>query len=185
MAKDSAKDDIKDILLSMVDVQISQIEHYQVQRSTVSNLLVITSAALLAFVTFDKSLNSSDLPLTILLALLGPFGFAFCTKYRERNDMHHALYKSYIAKIDELVLDSTLLSDIKKKVDEKHADDYPRMKKGYLKRMRISNLWRVFHVLIFILGVFLSFLAYYRPVNQTEVQPMIVAPTPSPVISAR
>jgi hypothetical protein len=173
MAKDSEKENLKDILLSLIDVQISHIEHYQTQRSTVSNLLIITSAALLAFITFDKSLNSTDLPLTILLALLGPFGFAFCSKYLERGALHYALYEKYRDTLDTEVLDSTLVGDIKKDLDEEHAKEFPWLKKRI---MKISNLWKMFHGLIFALGLFLTIIAWFYPIHQTDARPSIVAP---------
>jgi hypothetical protein len=59
------KDDVKEVLLKLMQEYFNQIRHYDTQRSTVSNLLVVVSAAILAFVTYDKALTRSDLPLTV------------------------------------------------------------------------------------------------------------------------
>lgn len=82
------KADVKDVLGKFIQEHYSQLRHYETQRSTVSNLLVIVAATILAFITYNKALTRSDLPLTIMLFMIELVGAAFCIKYYERGDIN-------------------------------------------------------------------------------------------------
>src|SRR3712207_1575685 len=84
----SYNDDAKDVLWKFYQDYLTQMRHYEMQRSTVTNLLLLVAAAVLAFITYDKVLSRSDLPLTGLLVIIGLFGAAFSLKHYERTSFH-------------------------------------------------------------------------------------------------
>ena len=63
--------DLKETLWRLYEDHYTQVRHYETQRSTVTNLLLTIAAALLAFITYDKALTRSDIPLTCLLFVIG------------------------------------------------------------------------------------------------------------------
>jgi TctA family transporter len=105
-------EDAKNVLLAFLKEYYARLQHYETQRSAVSNLLVIIAAAILAFVTYDKALTLADLLLTILLFVVGLFGAAFVAKYYERSARYFERIKSIRTKLDELLFQSRLLNDL-------------------------------------------------------------------------
>lgn len=154
------REDAKDVLLALHQEYFAQIRHYDTQRSTVSNLLVIVAAAILAFVTFDKALTPSDLPLTFLLFIIGLFGAAFCIKYYERAALNSERFHGYQRKLDEVLFNSQLIHPIREETDKKHAEEFPRLYgKGNLSWVKVNRLWVIFHLLVSLLGLILTILA--------------------------
>lgn len=125
-------EDVKDVLGRFLQEHYSQLRHYETQRSTVSNLLVIIAAAILAFVTYDKALTWADLPLTILLCIMGLFGAAFCAKYYERSAMYYDRIKQCRDKLDEVLFESKLLNNLRDEANRQHAEEFPRFQGGKL-----------------------------------------------------
>lgn len=156
MDKQNAKD-----LLAFNSEQYARLQHYETQRSTVSNLLVIIAAAILAFVTFDRALTIADLPLTTLLLFMGLFGAAFCAKYYERSAQQSDRIKATRLKLDELLFDSALLDRLRDQADAEHALEFPGFHKGRFSWWKIYRLWITFHLFIALLGLILTVLVYF------------------------
>jgi hypothetical protein len=156
-------DDVKDVLLELHKEHYAQIRHYETQRSTVSNLLVIIAAALLAFITFDKSLAWSDLPLTGMVTLVGLFGAAFCLKFYERATVNSYRVRGYRARLDAELFSSCLVQPLIEEANEKQQEKFPNLYEGTLEWVKVHRLWMVFHLLISILGLVLTFLAIFYP----------------------
>src|SRR5438128_7077133 len=104
--------DQREVLVGLLKEHYNHVSHYETQRSTVSNLIVIVAAAILAFVTHDNALTGSDLPLAFLLLLVGVFGIAFAAKYYERTKANADRYYKYRDKLDELFFDSKVLNAV-------------------------------------------------------------------------
>lgn len=156
-------EDVKDVLLRLMQEHFNQIRHYDTQRSTVSNLVVVVSAAILAFVSYDKMLTRSDLPLTILLSVVGFFGAAFCIKYYERAALNSARFHRYQEKVDEVLFDSDLLQTLRSETDRKHDKEFYQFRKGKLSWVKVNRLWVIFHLFISLLGLILTSLAIFWP----------------------
>ena len=62
---------IKDILVPLIQMNYTHMEHYHNQRSTFSNLLVIVATAIFAVVGFDKAIDKSDILPIAFLILVG------------------------------------------------------------------------------------------------------------------
>ena len=157
------KNDVKDALLTYLQEQYSQLRHYETQRSTVSNLLVIIAAAILAFVTFDKALTHADLPLTILLLVIGVFGAAFCLKYYERCTKYYHRIQTCRYRLDQHLFETTrLLETVRTEADQEHAKEHPAFHGGKLSWVKVYRLWIIFHLFVALLGLILTTLAIFR-----------------------
>ena len=163
------KNDVKEVLLRLIQEYFSQIRHYDTQRSTISNLLVIVSAAILAFVTYDKAFTKSDLPLTVLLFLIGLFGAGSCLKYYERAAFNSGRFRSYREKLDEVLFDSKLIRVLREEADKQHNKDFHMLREGTLSWVKVHRLWIIFHLLIALLGLILTVSAIFWPTASAPV----------------
>lgn len=62
--------------------------HHEAQRTTVSNLIIFTSAGISSIISLDRDLTLDDLPLTCFIIFLGLFGVVFSIKYGFRIGYH-------------------------------------------------------------------------------------------------
>jgi hypothetical protein len=157
-----SNDHSKDVLLSLLQNYYSRLEHYETQWSTVSNLLVIVAAAILAFVTFDQKLTLADLPLTLLLSFMGIFGAGFCAKIHERSARIYVRVQGLRKALDETLFNSPVIEKIRDEADQRHAKTFPRFQdSGSLSWVKVHGLWITFHVFIALLGFILTALIYF------------------------
>lgn len=170
------KDALIDILWKMYEEHVTEGRHHETQRATVTNLVIAIAAGILALVTFDKAITLIDLPLTIFLIFLGVFGAAFSSKYYERFELHMKRAKEYRNALDDLL--STQVDDskrflkgLKKAADEAHEQSFLATSQGktnwqrwmtFIYRRGLYQLWISFHLLITLLGLVLSILAFFR-----------------------
>jgi hypothetical protein len=153
-----SKDYTKDVLLSLLQNYYSRLEHYETQWSTVSNLLVIVAAAILAFVTFDQKLTVADLPLTLLLIFMGFFGAVFCEKLYERSLRIYVRVDLIRKALDEMLC-SAVIEKIRDAGDQRHAKSFPWLHDtGRLSWVKVHRLWIAFHIFIALLGLILTVL---------------------------
>jgi hypothetical protein len=157
------KKDAKEILWGLYQDQYTHIRHYDSQRSTVTNLLIVIAAALLTFVTYDKTINRADIPLTGMLCIIGLFGVIFSIKYRERISINFQRLMVYRDKLDELLFDSKLIRVLDEEADRLHDKKFPRLHAGYLSSVKVNRLWLVLHMLISLIGLVLTVWAIFWP----------------------
>lgn len=155
-------DHTKDVLLSLLQNYYSRLAHYETQWSTVSNLLVIVAAAILAFVTFDQKLTLADLPLTLLLSFMGIFGAGFCAKIYERSARIYVRVQGIRKALDETLFDSPMIKKLRDEADQRHAKNFIRFQDcGTLSWVQVHRLWITFHAFIAVLGFILTALIYF------------------------
>jgi hypothetical protein len=75
--------------------------HQESQRSTATNLVLVVAAAILSIITISKSIDMTDLPLTIFLVVLGVFGAILSMKHYERFARHQTLAGAYRVALDK------------------------------------------------------------------------------------
>jgi hypothetical protein len=156
------RENAKDVLLGFLKEYYARLQHYETQRSTVSNLLVVIAPAILAFVTFDRALTLADLPLTVLLVFTGLLGAGFCLKYYERAAKQMDRIEKIRYKIDEVLFDSVLIAQVRAGADKQHAQEFPEFEEGgRLSWMRVSKLWIIFHLCVALMGLILSIMIYF------------------------
>jgi hypothetical protein len=151
--------DLRDVLWKLYQDHYTHVRHYETQRSTVTSLLLTIAAALLAFVTYDRALSRSDVPLTILLLVIGLFGAAFSIKYHERSSFHYNRLLSYRDKLDELLSEPGLLRGLRKEAEAKHRKEFSVLYKGALQWWKVHRLWVFLHLLVACFGLLLTILA--------------------------
>lgn len=170
------KDALIDILWKMYEEHVTEGRHHETQRATVTNLVIAIAAGVLALVTFDKAITLIDLPLTIFLIFLGVFGAAFSSKYYERFQLHMKRAREYRNALDDILStqigDSRrFLKDLKKAADEHHEQSFADAPEGktnwqrwmsFIHRRGLYQLWISFHLLITVLGLVLTILAFFR-----------------------
>lgn len=154
--------DIKDMLWGLYQEHYAHIRHYESQRSTVTNLLIIIAAALLAFITYDKAITRADIPLACMLFITGLFGAAFSIKYHERTSLHYQRVLKYRDKLDKL-FEPPFIIALKEEADQQLKAIYPRLNGGRLSGVKVHKLWVVFHLLISSLGLALIVWATFWP----------------------
>ena len=142
-----------DILWKNCQEHWLQGRHHEIQRSSVTNVLIAISSAIIGLVTFDKTIVISDLPLTIFLIILGVFGAVFSAKHYERFSFHISRARKYREEINKLFPD-TPLRELIDKADEKHNRKHPRLRK-----LRLQYFWLGLYVLITLIGVMLTIIA--------------------------
>lgn len=174
------KENKKDVLLELHKEHYLQIRHYETQRSTVSNLLVIISAAILAFVTYDKALTFADFPLTFMLMIIGLFGAGFCIKYYERSTLNTYRVRKYRAELDKELFDSGLIQPLIVEAAKLQEEKFPRLFEGSLSWIKVHRLWIFFHLLVAFLGLILTISTIWLPQLPISEQALKPAPTQTP-----
>lgn len=142
----------EDVLLEMYKAQVSRSEHYETQRSLVSNHVVAISAALVALTTFDRQLSPTDIPLAALMFLLGSFGIFASLLHHDRSRRHGKTAEAYRIQLDK-VMPSAKINETRI-----NAHDAVILKHG--KRfLRLHHLWIGLHACIALLGTVILALA--------------------------
>ena len=124
-----------DVLWKIYQDNIHQGRHHELQRSTVASVLIAISGAIVGTVTFDKTISTWDIPLTLLLMFLSLFGMLFSVKQYERFNKHMQRARYYRNELDKQ-LDGTPLITLKKEADAAHAKKFKT-----LNRMRLNWFW--------------------------------------------
>jgi drug/metabolite transporter (DMT)-like permease len=153
--------DVKDVLWKLCQDHYTHVRHYETQRSTVTNLLLTIAAALLAFITYDKVLSRSDIPLTVLLFIVGLFGAAFSVKYHERSSFHYNRLLSHRNELDKLLSSPGILARLREEAEAKHSREFPMLYKGPMRWWKVHRLWIFLHLLVACFGLLLTVLAVY------------------------
>ena len=124
--------------------------HHEAQRSSATNLILVIAAAVLSVVTINKSIDMSDLPLTIFLVVLGLFGSILSLKQYERFARHQTLAGSYRGAIDQEIPEARILV-LRSEAERGHTHDY-RGIQGW----RLHWLWIGIHLAVALAGIVLS-----------------------------
>ena len=141
--------DPEQLQLEMYRTQVSRSEHYESQRAVISNLIMVIAVGSVAVATFDSRLRSSDVPLAVLIILLGLFGWVASTLHYERSRRHGKTAAAYRDKLDKAVpaaeINATRTAAHQELV-EKHGK----------RRARLHHLWDGLHIGIALLGLLLA-----------------------------
>lgn len=138
-----------DVLLAYWQEQRTHARHTEDQRATLTNLILIISAATLGFLSqWGWTLRS--LSITVPLIFLGLYGAVASEKLYERNLHHHRQAGAF----SRLLSETTGAPDHDEALQDVRRDfaaEHPVMH-----RLRLYMLWITLHVMIALLGVVLS-----------------------------
>jgi len=139
----------KSILIDMYNEQMAHARHHEVLRATVSNIIIVVSAALLGLITYDKQINIDDLAMIIFLIIVGLFGYLITMKHYQHLQRHLQRANGFVEKIEELY-PLTEISRIMEEARIKNIKEFPILSKA-----RLNTYWGALHIIIILLGVFL------------------------------
>ncbi|MFG2350779.1 hypothetical protein [Streptomyces phaeochromogenes] len=142
--------DESDVLLELWKGQREEARQMENQRATLTNIVIIVTAAALGFLTQQGHLELSSLGITLPLCVLGTFGAAASTKYGERWAVHSGLADRLRDELGQRHSELNLPNLIAANQVE-HRNEFPRSE-----RMRIWILWVGLHAAIGTGGLLLS-----------------------------
>ncbi|MFJ4785866.1 hypothetical protein [Streptomyces sp. NPDC088794] len=142
--------DETDVLLDLWKGQRDEARQMENQRATLTNIVIIVTAAALGFLAQQGSLRASSLGVTLPLCLLGSFGALASAKYGERWAVHSGLADALRLEVG-LRHPGLSLSELIATNRAEHAAELPRVL-----RLKIWILWVLLHSAIAAAGLFLS-----------------------------
>lgn len=122
-----------------------QLRQCETQRSTLTNLLIVVTAALSALIVQQK-FTLDVMPLCLFIALVGAYGAVAVSKYFERAAYHLSQARALTQDLVEL----GVLGPDERLVQER-AQHYQRF--PLLHRIRLHHLWVILHVGISVYGL--------------------------------
>ncbi len=141
--------DDSDILLRLYEESWSLIRHYEEQRATVTNFVIVVASVAVGFVVQQK-LNVYMLPIAILVIILGVYGAVAGSKLFERTQACVGFANAYFSRLNELYPDIGL-DQLHKKARAEHKIKFPIMN-----RIHLHQLWFVLNIVISLIGAILA-----------------------------
>lgn len=99
---DNIESEREDLLWKMFSESRTHLRHYQSQRATVSNIILVTSMGVVGFIA-RKPLDFNDWPLTCGLVVIGLCGTAFMANYFECIDRSKKKADQYRARLNAML----------------------------------------------------------------------------------
>lgn len=143
--------DKEEFVWRMYQEDRNQARHHEVQRSSMSNLILAISGGILGLLTISE-LDSNAWPLSIMLALLGIFGAMFSAKQYERFCLHYRRAIAYRKKLEDH------FQDIDFKEVRSIADSDHQQRAGVIHPLRLHWFGIALHILVACLGFLLIIL---------------------------
>lgn len=149
------------------------VRHHETQRSTVATAIVAIAGALIAVISYGGQFTWSDIPLAVLIIVLGLFGRDFSAKQWERATRHKVQALAYRNAVDQKL--GLRLKAIERKTDQDHHLTFQRFEPGLLTRMvawydgkpafipdgSVNRFWRFLYSFVTITGLVLLMLAFF------------------------
>lgn len=122
-----------------------QLRQCETQRSTLTNLLIVITAALSALIVRQR-FSLYVLPLCIFITVAGLYGAVAVSKYHERASYHLSQARALTKDLAERGVLGTDERLVQARAD--HSSAFPRMH-----RIRLHRLWVVLHLAIGLYGL--------------------------------
>jgi len=156
---------LRDVLWKMYQEHCTQGRHHETQRSTVVSAIIAVSAATIGIITFDRSIAAPiDVPLSVILIVLGLFGAGFSMKHYERFSLHMERARRHRDALDAL-LPGQPLATLKADADRAHALKFSRLEKR-----RLHHWWSILNLAVAFIGACLLVIAVWFPVPALSEQ---------------
>lgn len=172
----------KDVLLGMYCENRAHARHYEGQRATVSNIIMLATVALIGIIA-QGDLTFEDWPLTASIALLGGFGAVFTTLYHIRITRYEKRADECQLALDVLVFGwpgeshnlepRTLTAIVKEAELPEDAKIYAKNDRPQFKRERMGWFRKLWPVAIAVLAL----IATYGARHSEQSKPSALAIT--------
>lgn len=138
--------DDKTLLWNLYQDNRAQAQFHETQRTNGSALIGGGAAVIVASISEDGHYLREDLPLAIILVLLGVFGFLYCLKTSECMQVHINRCRKFLPLLDKL--DDTM--DLMALKDE--ADAATNLQYPFSSKVQLRKYWEGMHILIGLAG---------------------------------
>ena len=136
------------VMLQLYQVQVARSEHFEQQRSAVSNLVLALGGGALTLAFFDGRLTSLDRPVDGIMLLLGVYGMVAVLQHSKRAQRHGRRAAGYRELLHELVPEA--------RIEDVRADVRERLGGG---RTFLNHIWVGPPLFITMIGIVLLVLA--------------------------
>jgi hypothetical protein len=137
-----------DLLWKLCEQHIQQTRHFQEERRSIANTVLILAGGLVALIGYDQKLDHADYTLGLFLVVLGTFGVLCMVKCHERINYYLEQRDVYRRRLDAAIAG----------LDIEAADDEVKSgRKLYLKaysRIYLHHHWVLMFILVVALGVY-------------------------------
>lgn len=139
--------DDKTLLWNLYQDNRIQAQFHETQRTNGSALIGGGAAVIVASIAEDGHYLREDVPLAVILVMLGIFGFLYCLKISERMQLHLNRCRRFLPMLD--AMDDTIdLMAVKDECDRKTASQFP-----FAHRVKLRTFWEGMHILIGVTGI--------------------------------
>ena len=117
------------------------------------------ASAIVAVITYDKHVDIYDLPLSIMVILIGVIGTLFSSAYTERYHRNRKRASDLLKELDQITphFDRSSMVAIEAKAD---ATTWSKKRFAVVRKISSSHwLWLAFPILVSILGAVLAVIA--------------------------
>lgn len=135
-----------EVLLRFCEEQWQQARQCENQRSLMANFIVSLAIAIFSIEVLSQ-FNIYTLPLSILLILLGFYGYLTSIKLFERWKLHERRTIVWRDKIDQLNPNANL-KKLYYNAQKQHEEEFPKLSKR-----KLYNLWKILYLFIMIFGL--------------------------------
>lgn len=154
----------KDLLWGLYQDVRTHARHAETLRTSAVNYMMVIAVALITLITFDKRFSLSDLPLSIVVCLIGLFTALFSASYAELYFRNRERAKGILKRLDELLFDNRAQNTLTKLVDDAEEEGNPQANHyRYQWARKISGSTHLFWVglpaVVFVVGVLLIYMS--------------------------
>ena len=142
-----------EVWLRMYEEQVRHARHHETLRTQSTNVIIVLSAAVLAFLSSDDVSFGQHIVLALFLILANAYGFIMSLKHYERNRLHVAVAGRYRSMISEhSALQGNSLNEERQIGQEGHFRRF-----RIVSKLRTHLLWSGLHIIILLMALILIF----------------------------
>jgi hypothetical protein len=137
----------------MYQEQITHARHHETLRAQATNLIVVISGALLAFLSSNAVTPGRQVILGTFLIVVNIYGLLMSLKHYERNQLHVTVareYRNFLSKNASAF--GKTLNEIRALGIQEHKENFP-----IIRNVRTYALWSGLHLLLAMIGGFVAF----------------------------
>jgi hypothetical protein len=123
------------------------IQHHENQRTNASNILGAISAGLIISLGTDILIKEIQLLISMMLIIIGAFGYVFCAKLNTLMKLHADRSYQYLAVLDQEISELEI-EKIKVVADKKYKKNFP-----IFHRIPLNKVWNTFHIAVLLIGI--------------------------------
>jgi hypothetical protein len=116
-SEDRVSENQKDLLWGMYLDMRAHARHAETLRVSAATYMLAVASALIAVISFDHKLDLHDLPLSILVSLIGLITALFCASYAELYFRNRERAERIQKRLDELFFDHEQPTTLSKLID--------------------------------------------------------------------